>query len=112
MARYIFMVQSNPVAGQEEAYNDWYENVHVDEVIAVPGFAGAQRFKLVSAVKGDAPSLTYNCLYEIETDDLDGVLAKMWEAAPGMSESPAIDMTTSTIAIYEAAGPRHASPGS
>ena len=28
MGKYILMVQSNAVGGEDDAFNDWYDNVH------------------------------------------------------------------------------------
>ena len=44
MGKYIFMVFANAVDGKDDAFNDWYTNVHLDEVLQVPGFASGQRF--------------------------------------------------------------------
>ena len=38
MQDYVYVVRSGPVAGGDEAYNDWYTNVHLADVLAVPGF--------------------------------------------------------------------------
>lgn len=46
MARHHFIVLSNPVAGREDDYNDWYDNEHLDDVLKVEGFVAAQRFRL------------------------------------------------------------------
>lgn len=42
----IFMIFANFVAGMEDEYHDWYENVHIPEVTAVPGFAAMRRGRL------------------------------------------------------------------
>ena len=46
MPKYTFMVLTNPVEGQEDIYNDWYNNRHLADVLKVPVFVSAQRFKL------------------------------------------------------------------
>ena len=38
MAVHRLIVFSAPTPGQEDEYNDWYNNVHLDEVVAIPGF--------------------------------------------------------------------------
>ena len=48
MAGYKFVVLSNPVAGHEEEYNDWYSNRHLADIVAIPGFSAVQRFVLRS----------------------------------------------------------------
>ena len=45
----LFMVRSNPKTGQETAFNDWYSDVHLPEVLSIQGFLSAQRFTLNAA---------------------------------------------------------------
>lgn len=37
MSKYVLLVHSNAVDGQDDAYNDWYDNTHIGEVLQVPG---------------------------------------------------------------------------
>ena len=47
MAKYIFLVMTNPTSPEQEAeYNRWYGNEHYRDVLGVPGFVAAQRFRL------------------------------------------------------------------
>jgi hypothetical protein len=41
-----FLVLSNPAAGMEDEFNEWYKHVHTADVLQVPGLVSAQRFKL------------------------------------------------------------------
>jgi len=79
MAKYTFIVMTNPVAGKEAEYNDWYNKHHVPDVLNVPGFACAQRMRLADTQFGGEPHKTfkYLALYEIETDDLAGTLKEL-----------------------------------
>jgi hypothetical protein len=62
------VVQSAPVdAAREDAYNDWYDNTHIPELLAVPGFVSARRYK----VHGAAGEPAYLAIYELDADDLD-----------------------------------------
>ena len=72
MAKYTFVVMSNPTTpGQEAEYNEWYNKVHIADVLNVPGFVAAQRFKLADSQFADGkPQHRYLALYEIETDDI------------------------------------------
>jgi hypothetical protein len=49
MSEHQLIVFSNASSGQEAAYNTWYDQVHLDEVVAVPGITSAQRFKYTGA---------------------------------------------------------------
>lgn len=42
----VFVLLGNYVAGMEEQYHDWYENVHIPEVTRVPGKVGMKRGRL------------------------------------------------------------------
>jgi hypothetical protein len=42
MSKSITIVQSNPVEGQVEEFEDWYTARHLTDVTAVPGFTRAQ----------------------------------------------------------------------
>ena len=94
MAKHVFVVLTNATPGKEEAFNDWYTNQHIPDVLAIPGVVAAQRFTL-SADQRAAPPHPYKylALYEIETDDLKAVLATLNERAgtSAMVISDAID---------------------
>ncbi len=54
MAKYTFVVLSNPTTPAQEAeYNEWYNKIHIADVLNVPGFVAAQRFKLAEAQFAD-----------------------------------------------------------
>jgi hypothetical protein len=93
MARHVFVVFTNPVAGQEKTYNDWYTNQHLADVLKVPGFVSARRFRLSNTQRAAAPHpWQYMALYDIETDDLKGTLAILSERSgtPAMVLSDAL----------------------
>ena len=46
MAKYTFVVMTNPTPGKETEYNRWYNEQHIPDVLNVPGFVCAQRFRL------------------------------------------------------------------
>ena len=95
MAKYTFVVLTNPTSGKEAEYNKWYNEQHIPDVLNVPGFVAAQRFRLADAQMSDkAPAHRYLALYEIETDDLAGALKEL-KARGGTADmvmSDAIDM--------------------
>ena len=93
------VVMSNPVDGKEEEYNRWYDDVHVPELLTVPGIEAAQRFKL----KTGAETWNYLCIYEIGTSDPEAVLADMRGrmAAGEFERSDSIDMSTGYMGLFE-----------
>lgn len=69
-------VESRPVSAErEDEYNEWYDGTHLGEVLALPGFVGARRFK---PTDGDGP---YVAIYEVDVEDLSTVMATLGEAA-------------------------------
>ena len=102
MAKYSFIVFTNPVEGKESEYNDWYNRQHIPDVLNVPGFVSGQRFRLAdSQMNRDGNRAhKYLAVYEIETDDLAGTLKEL-RARGGTAEivpSDAID--TKNVATY------------
>jgi hypothetical protein len=50
MNRYVYMVMSDPMPGHEFDFNDGYQNMHMGDLVQLPGWTGAQRFRLVPDV--------------------------------------------------------------
>lgn len=112
MPRYKMIVMTKPVEGREEAYNDWYQNTHLRELVALPGIRSARRYRRAhSLVAGD--SYPYMAIYEIEADDLDAVVAGIIEASGsgGIWMSDAIDLGDKYAVIYEEFGAEVSAPG-
>ena len=95
MAKYTFLALTNPVAGKEKEFNEWYDKHHVPDVINVPGFISGQRFKLADAQFGGEASKGYGYLavYEIETDDIAATIKELKArgGTPDITPSDAID---------------------
>ena len=78
MPKGIMVVQSDPVdPAHEDEYNDWYDNTHVPEICAVPGFVSARRYKVHRAATSEAGSASYLAIYEIDADDLTAPAAEL-----------------------------------
>ena len=77
MARHHLLAFTNPVVGREDEFNRWYDERHVPDLLAVPGFVSAQRFALTDATGQGKPGWTYLALYELETDDLDALMEEV-----------------------------------
>ena len=52
-------VLTHPVEGREADYNQWYTEIHLAEVLALPGFVAVQRFKLSEAQMMDTGNWQY-----------------------------------------------------
>jgi hypothetical protein len=115
MRHYKFLVFTKPIDGREQEYDDWYQNIHLQDLVAVPGFKSAQRFRLKKTyqkpLRGDEP-FDHLAIYDIETDDLDGVLAGMKRLSGKVVISDALDLPASSALFYEEYGAVVSSPGS
>jgi hypothetical protein len=104
MARHVIVVMTNVWKDRHDEYNEWYDSVHVPDLLRIPGVIAAQRFRagppLLSTVEGSPYG--YLSLYELETDDLPGVLAKLEEAMPSMAITKAIDIKDVTAYAFTA----------
>ncbi len=105
MAKYTFVVLSNPTTpGQEAEYNEWYNKVHIPDVLNVPGFIAAQRFKLADAQLGDGPRAhRYLALYEIESNDAKATLKELEKriGTADMVMSDGIDMKGISAGLFQ-----------
>jgi hypothetical protein len=103
MAAYTLVVMSNPVAGREDEYNDWYTNQHLGDVLRIEGFSAARRFEVS---EGHSAPHKYMALYEMETDNPGAVLEDLTKKAntPAMPISSAMDANVGMV-LYRAITP-------
>ena len=66
----VLVVLTNATPGFEAEFNDWYDNVHLSEVVALPGFVAARRYRYSEAQLEGFPESPqkYLALYWIEGD--------------------------------------------
>ena len=68
-----------PDASREEEFNNWYNNVHFKDILKLPGFKGATRYRI--AAPPEAPHAKYLAVYEIE-GDIGKAMAELDKARP------------------------------
>ena len=82
MNKHILLVLTNAVVGREDEFNRWYDDIHIPDLLKIPEIVSAQRFRLSSEQKASPPfPWQYLALYEIETNDLNRVVAVLKERA-------------------------------
>lgn len=52
---------------REKEYNEWYNNVHVPDLLKVPGIISATRYEII---RGRRHNTQYLTLYEIESEEM------------------------------------------
>ena len=102
MANHVLVVLSNAKEGTDAAFNEWYTNTHIGDILAADGFSAAQRFKLSDSQIGDATSpYGYLAVYEIDSEDLSGPITALQAAGQGSMEiSDALDIENTVAWLY------------
>jgi hypothetical protein len=112
MARHVIVVMTNAWKDRHEEYNEWYDSVHIQDLLKIPGVVAAQRFEagppLLSTVEGSP--YRYLSLYELETDDLPGLLRELEAAMPSMEITRAIDIKDVSAFAFSACTERVEAP--
>lgn len=106
--KYVFLAFTEPVAGEEDAYNAWYDGQHLVDVLAIPGFLAAQRFAVRRPAPVSGAQQRYLTVYEIESDDIDSTMAELLGRKGGaaMPLSPALNLDAIETVLVEQVGPR------
>jgi hypothetical protein len=77
MERWLLTVESNAVdPSREKDLNDWYDKIHLPDILETPGFVRAVRYENTNPSDGQGK---FVAMYEIETDDLAGTMAAFTE---------------------------------
>jgi len=68
MQKWVLVVETNcNDADKESEFNDWYNNIHVPDMLETPGFMRTTRFQNSNPAEGRGKFVAF---YEIETEDL------------------------------------------
>ena len=78
MAKGKMLVWSNPSSPEREAeFNEWYDSVHLEDVLKLEPFTSAARYKV--AGEADTPG-QYLAIYEVETTSFDDAMGALGKA--------------------------------
>jgi uncharacterized protein (TIGR02118 family) len=92
--KYVFVVYTKPTPGKEEEFNRWYDEVHIPDVLRLPGFLSATRYRYEAVANTSESTHPYLALYTVETDDIHATQAALTAAAntPAMPLNDALDL--------------------
>jgi hypothetical protein len=77
MPKGVMIVMSDPSSpDREDEYNEWYNNVHIPDLLKLDPFVSARRFKILD----EESSHRYVAVYELEADDLGDVMGVIGKA--------------------------------
>jgi hypothetical protein len=112
----LMLVFTNPVAGQDDAFNEWYDSRHLVDVLNVPGVVAAQRYDLapMALPEGDdlpaqlpPPAHRYLTIYELDRDP-DAVMTEFLSrvGTDRLPLSETLDLGSISMATWKASGSR------
>jgi len=105
MPSYQLIVMSRPVEGKDRECNNWHQDIHLPELVALPGIVAARRLRAVATLSAKEP-YPYATVYQIETEDIDGVLRTITDtaAAGQLTMSDSLDTSSVHAVAYEEFG--------
>lgn len=107
--RYWLQVASSALPGREADYETWYKDIHMWEVMTLPGFLSCQRFcRVMPGAEGGGE---YVAVYEVETDDPGRTLEALMAAGPKMRMTDAIDLKSVRFEFLKPLGDRQQRKG-
>ncbi len=98
MATSVFIVHTNANEGTDDEFNDWYNNTHLDDIVAIGGISRARRYVPAEGANqalrdgGFTPleDFKYLAIYEIEGDPAAALHAMNKAVTAGMYISPTL----------------------
>ena len=99
------LVYTNAVDGRDDEFNDWYNNIHVPDVLEVDGIQAAQRYALEDPENTSAPH-RYLAIYEMETEDLPATMATLHAAVGSMTMTEAAAPGSASLTVWTPIGSR------
>jgi hypothetical protein len=115
--RYAYLVMADPLPGREFDFNDGYQNTHMGDLVQLPGWTGAQRFRLVPITPRNTQPLYRRgnlIVWDQEGDDLAKLQSESRAAIAGGKSRliPGFDYSTDgpVSTTYQVIGPRVTRP--
>jgi hypothetical protein len=112
-SRYIYLVMADPLPGREFDFNDFYQNTHMGDLVQLPGWMGAQRFRLVPVMPRTTQPLYRRgnlIVWDQEGDDLAKLESESRAAIAGGKSRliPGFDYSADgpVSVTYQVIGPR------
>jgi hypothetical protein len=104
--KHVMMVLTRCKPGTDAEFNDWYDRIHIPDLLTIPDVVGAQRFKLAETQRVESrPEHNYLSVYELETDNLPATYKDMGERIAGFAKTDTLERPT-WVYVYSAIGER------
>jgi hypothetical protein len=107
MAKHLLIALTNSVDGRDDEFNEWYTNDQLPQVVALDGFAAAQRFRLIPDEISEGAPYRYLAIYELDDNGHETAKASLTKSrSAGMTVSPAFDRSSVAAWYFEAISDR------
>ncbi|MFC1861558.1 DUF4286 family protein [Chloroflexota bacterium] len=98
MAKWFYVVETNcKDVAREDEFNDWYDNIHLPDILETPGFIRATRYEIDEPVEGKGRFLA---AYEIDSDDIKKTMKTLEENLTKKREQGRITDVTERVSRY------------
>jgi hypothetical protein len=106
MSKHYLFHFANAVEGQEQEFNKWYDDIHLGDVLAVPGMQAATRYELEPIERSGPPApARYLAVYEFDGEPSE-VMAALSAHAKNMFITPAMSKERGPSHIFREVTPR------
>lgn len=95
------LVFIRPIEGKENQFNEWYNNTHLQEVVAVEGFISAQRYDLTEAQQMPNQDYKYLALYELEDENVAQTIDTLLAASATMDMGSSADLASAKVSVFK-----------
>jgi hypothetical protein len=86
--KHLLIVETNCTDGDEDEFNRWYDEVHVPELLQIPGFNHVSRYRATETQPSRRPiEQRYIALYEVEAADARAALDALDAHTPQLNMS-------------------------
>jgi hypothetical protein len=110
--RYSWIVLTNCVEGTDARYEEWYDKIHIPDLLRVPGIVAAKRGRVCNVQtvmvngalelsRSAGQNYRYMAIYNIESDDPEGVLAEVIRRANTPEMMITADLLEAHTILYE-----------
>ena len=91
----MLFVYTQPVPGREADYHRWYNEVHLPEVLRVPGFMHAQRLESCDpSPLASGHCSQYLAIFTIASEDIESTITGFDRARTLMATPPSLDLAS------------------
>jgi hypothetical protein len=99
--KFVMAVFSNAQPGREADYMHWYENVHLGDILKIPGVKSGEVYETVPA--SPAKPGSFMAVYQLDLDDPATVLQEIGRRAQAgeMQMTDAIDAGSAQITLWK-----------